>query len=346
MDARNHILMVNDIAFTADGMHKALRTRGWKVDQTNFPLRADHPRTSRLLPAQFFFGLRAAWRSRVYDLLHIHYGYFGLMGRISPRPYVLHCHGTDLRDNLTGWRKRRDNLTGLLRWPTMAALRGAKHIFYATPNMGQYVPPEFAHKASFCPNIINTEFFSPATQPTPNGPARILFISKLDKTKGMDQMGPVLEELCQRDDVAQVSVFGHGNQTDAVKLPDHPKLNRLPRHNHDQMPDLIRAHDIVVGQIQLGVLGMSEMESMACAKPVVASFTYTDAYDSALPLAQADSAKGVLTALDALLKDPAARQKLGNEARDWIVKNHSAEAVAGQIDHVLRSVMETVTPIK
>ncbi|WP_166418821.1 glycosyltransferase family 4 protein [Cochlodiniinecator piscidefendens] len=325
----NRVLQINDIANTAAGIRAALGSRGWQVTQADFPLRVDHPSTPRLLLAQLGFAMRTAWQSRAYDLLHIHYGYFGLLGRLSPKPYVLHCHGTDLRANLNG----------RLRRPTLAALRGAERILYSTPDLAQYLPEEIKSKARFCPNIIDTNRFIPDPDITlAEGPVSVFISPKVDRYKGFETLIPVIDKLCAAPEVGQISIFNFGNRRSQYSLPEHPKVKLLEPVAYENMPRLIQQHDIVVGQMGLGILSMSEKEAMACEKPLVVRFDFPEVYPSAdIPISNVTSEDELYEAIIELAKAPSKRRQMGRDGRKWVIQHHSSAAVANMLDEEARS---------
>jgi glycosyltransferase involved in cell wall biosynthesis len=323
------VLMVNNIANTAHGCIAALEMSGFTVDLVKFPQKSDQPRIWKRLLAQLFFAVKTALNSRHYDVLHIHYGYFGLLGRLSPKPYILHCHGTDLRKNL----KSR-----LLAKPTRLAMHGASKILYATPDLKKEIPLEFQSKAQFCPNVVDTETFTPKQCVQTDG-LKIFFISKLDKTKGLDGLDAILKALCERSDVEEISVLNFGNSTEQVgQIALDPKLKLLDRIPYEAMPDVIGAHDVIIGQFGLGAIGMSELEAMSCSRPLVASFKFDELYSRPMPLMNVPSIEKISETLDTLrcLKD---RETLGAKSRQWVKDHHTATAIAPLLNEVFNQAL-------
>ena len=98
-------VQVNDIASVASELAVALRKRGHHVDLLYPKLHGAGLSPLWKLavaPLRSLDWLRLAWRLRQghYDAVHIHYGYLGIVGLIARVPYVLHCHGDDVRETL------------------------------------------------------------------------------------------------------------------------------------------------------------------------------------------------------------------------------------------------------
>jgi hypothetical protein len=88
-------------------------------------------------------------RAEQYDVIHIHYAYLGMVGVLGKFPYILHCHGGDIRD-----------ITPFTRWITSRALKNAGLVFFATPDLGPGVR-KTRPDAAFLPNPIDTRVFRP-----------------------------------------------------------------------------------------------------------------------------------------------------------------------------------------
>ena len=97
------VVHVNDIAFVGSTLVRNLRAEG--VDASLIePLRLGRtiPRPWRLaaLPVRAIGLLAAGARVRFggYDVAHVHFARLGIVGPLGGRPYVLHCHGSDIRE--------------------------------------------------------------------------------------------------------------------------------------------------------------------------------------------------------------------------------------------------------
>jgi glycosyltransferase involved in cell wall biosynthesis len=106
------------------------------------------------------------------------------------------------------------------------------------------------------------------------------------------------------------------------------------------VPDLIAQADVVVGQLVVGALGLSELQAMSCAKPVIGLFRYPAAYSAPPPLCQADTADAVDAHLERLYEHPQESRALGEQARQWVRAHHDLDVLAERLEALYLRVME------
>ncbi|GAB4337208.1 MAG: hypothetical protein Kow0010_25260 [Dehalococcoidia bacterium] len=322
------IAEINDIASVATELARGLRERGHEVDLLQPRLLGGGlpaPVKPIVAPARAFEWarvIRAVRRGR-YDIAHIHYAYLGILGVAGRFPYVLHCHGTDVRDPAAYTRP-------LVR----RALRGARRVLVATPDLLDIVHG-LRPDATFVPNPIDTETFAPRT---PAEDARGVYLcSALSRIKG----APILLDACRRladlrPDIGVTAIAG-GELTPA--FAELPNVHLLPRQPREALPALINRHALVLGQMKLG-LGMAELEAMACGRPVVMRFDYGDAYDAPPPVVRALDGHDLAHEAIRLHDDKAGRARIGLESRDWVARVHALDRVAGQVERILEEALE------
>jgi glycosyltransferase involved in cell wall biosynthesis len=86
-----------------------------------------------------------------------------------------------------------------------------------------------------------------------------------------------------------------------------------------------RAADVVADQFTVGSYGGSALEAMSCGKPVLIDLDrarFEGRFATFPPVANVAEPEAIAAALTDLLGDPSARQRLGAEARDWVIANH------------------------
>ena len=97
------IAEINDIASVASDLAAGLRARGhevtlirprlvggglpWMVKPVVGPVRA----------VEWAQIIREVHEGH-FDMVHIHYAYLGMLGVLGKFPYILHCHGSDVRE--------------------------------------------------------------------------------------------------------------------------------------------------------------------------------------------------------------------------------------------------------
>jgi glycosyltransferase involved in cell wall biosynthesis len=280
-----------------------------------------------LIRTQEAFQLRQLVKRKKFDIIHVHYARHAYMTLITGLPYYLHCHGSDLRLDL-----RRPGFRQL----TLLAIRKAIKVFYVSPDLEDYLRP-IRPDAVFLPNPINLDDFTIEPGEGLSIP-RVLSISKLDRFKGVEQIIQTIKLVWQRRLETEITMFNYGNQSDLVcsffKEHWHDKrlilLSRIP---HNRMVRLIQSFGVILGQQgQIpGALGASELEAMACGKPVVCYYKYPNAYPEPPPVLVSQTPEEASAHIVRLLEDPALRQSLGRQGREWVAKYHEQKQIARRL---------------
>jgi glycosyltransferase involved in cell wall biosynthesis len=323
------VLHVNDCAGVAKNLVVGLNSNG--VEAELFQPKIGTYRVSKLRRAMLpftrtmeAFRLGDFVRRNHFDIVHIHYARFAYMAFLSQLPYVLHCHGSDLYLDLQriGFRKL-----------TITAIQKAQKVFYSTPDLYKFLAP-IRSDAEFLPSPIDLENFYPQIKPQ-SEPSRVLSISKLDRRKGIDQIIRIIELLWQSRVNLKIAIINYGQDSLEAKrfINEHNNDNRLillPLIPHKDMPSLINSFDIILGQqcLEVGALGISELESMACAKPVVSYYSYPNAYPKEPPVLSSPSPEDSSTNILKLLDDITLQHQIGNNAREWVIDYHEMNNVA------------------
>ncbi|HEY5475955.1 MAG TPA: glycosyltransferase family 4 protein [Tepidiformaceae bacterium] len=315
------IAEINDIASVASDLAAGLRARGhevtlirprlvggglpWMVKPVVGPVRA-------VEWAQIIRDVHAGH----FDMVHIHYAYLGMLGVLGKFPYILHCHGSDVRE-----------ITPFTRWMIERALLGAGKVYYATPDLADYVLARRSD-AVFLPNPVDSDQFRPIA------PARdsnsVFVCCSLSDIKGAQRILNACQRLAvQRPDIT-ITALTQGAYTDAFAAL--PNVRLLPYQPRSALPGIISQHGVVMGQTLLGVIGMAELEAMACARPVVAWFTYDKSYSEPPPLVRAVDGYDIAANVIRLVDNADERQATGEAARAWVQKHHNVAEAAEQVE--------------
>lgn len=326
------IVHVNDVASVGATLVAAQQALGH--DATLRPLRLvagsrSTPMKVLALPARLgeLAAVNRDVRSASPDVVHIHYAYLGWAGILGRYPYVLHCHGTDVREGL------RDPLRGPL---VRRSLRAARAVFVSTPDLVPLVRPH-REDVRYAPNPVDTSVFHPVDG-TP-GPAatRILLISAFSQVKRVDVAVDAIRLLRARCPEVQVTAIDRGPL--ASRFRDEPGVTFVAPRAHADMAALINEHDIVLGQFGIGSLGMAELEAMACGRPVVCHSVHNGQHsDEPPPLLAAASPESAARHLEDLVRDPARGRETGAQACSWVRRHHGYVEVAKALVDVYASV--------
>jgi len=322
------IAEINDIASVASEIGAGLRARGHEVALFHPRLVGAnlHPQVKPItapIRALDWMDLIRRIRRGNFELVHIHYAYLGNIGALGGFPYILHCHGTDLRGS-----------TPVTRPLIRRALREAHHVFYSTPDLAAYVA-QVRNDGEFLPNPIDTGQFLPTI------PARdrsnVLICCGLTQVKGAGRILKACQALAETRPDIRFTAYGGGEYTSAFQaLPNVTVVAHQPRA---KLPGLINQHGIVLGQVRIGSIGMAELEAMACARPVVTWFNDLTAYPEPPPCVTAVDAIDIANAITALVDQPETRDLVGARGRDWVIANHGLDRIVDRVESVAMAIV-------
>ena len=322
------IAEINDIASVASEIGAGLRARGHDVTLFHPRLVGAnlHPQIKPItapIRALDWLDLIRRIRSGNFDLVHIHYAYLGNVGALSQFPYILHCHGTDLRGE-----------TAVTRPLIKNALREAQHVFYSTPDLKAYVE-RVRFDGEFLPNPTDTAQFRPTVSAAER--SGVLIHCSLSEVKGAGRLLKACKALARDRPDIRITAIGGGTFTPQFQaLPNVTVVARQPRW---KLPGLINQHGVVLGQVRLGSAGMSELEGMSCGRPVVTWFNELHAYNEVPPYVTAVDGLDIAEAIAKLVDDPQMRAELGERGRAWVVANHGLDKVVSRVESVARAII-------
>jgi glycosyltransferase involved in cell wall biosynthesis len=315
------IVEINDIASVASGLADGLAARGhevtvirprlvggklpWMVKPVVGPVRA-------IEWAQIIREIHAGH----FDAVHIHYAYLGMLGVVGKFPFLLHCHGSDVR-----------LITPFTRPLFERAVRAADTVYYATPDLAAYVQAR-RPDAQFLPNPVDTEQFRPVT---PARDSTSVFITcALNDVKGAPRLLDACRRLArERPDIRVTAIAGGDYTPEFAQLPNVSLIPHMPR---ERLPEVISQHGVVLGQVLLGAIGMAELEAMACARPVIAWYTYNRAYAEPPPLGRAVDGYDIAVAVARLVDDADERDAIGMAGRRWVQRHHGLAGIAEAVE--------------
>ena len=248
------------------------------------------------------------------DVVHIHWLPNALVGPVLTAPWIIHCHGSDVR-GLIGWRLRM--------FPML--LRRADAVVYSTPDLGPWVLP-FRPDAVYLP--------TPIPEGLPAAPATrdVLVGARAANVKGSDVAAAALRILRQARPALRVA---------AVDGPDfnHP-AERLPFMPKGEFLAEIAQSRVVLGQFALRALGITELEAMSCGRPVVSAVD-ASLYPTPPPVRDARTPEQIAIEVGRLLDDADAAMRLGELGRAWVRESHAPEDVAARMVEVYGRVIGT-----
>lgn len=318
---------VNDIAFVGSVLRDAQRRRGDSSELVDPP----KPGAALAWPWKWIsvalrLPILASTAMKVRrggsDIAHIHYATQALVGPILGRPYVVHCHGTDIRGVAANAARGR-----LLH----AMFSRASLVLYSTPDLAADAC-RLRRDALFLPNPIDVAAFA-------SDGARdqdLLVAVRLDPVKGAEIAISAVERILAVRPATTITVVANGSMATDARARLGERVRFVDPVAHADMPRLIARHRVALGQFHLGILSQLELEAMACGTAVVTSFRYATAYDLPPPIEEASDPSQVARFACGLLDDDDRREALAERGREWVVAHHSADAVAERLDGLYR----------
>ncbi|MGH2502383.1 MAG: glycosyltransferase, partial [Ktedonobacterales bacterium] len=187
---------------------------------------------------------------RNYDLAHIHWASYGMLGRLGHIPYIVQCHGTDVRERMASRTHRAalDQIFG-----------HASAVLCTTPDLLSVVR-QARPDASFMPGPIDTEQFQPGPRRS-RQPWTIFLFSRLEPGKRIDLAMAGIERFAQRHPDTRVRLLDWGELAGEYRMRYTARLGEriefIPRVEASKVQFLLHDVDAVVGQFGVGALGLS-----------------------------------------------------------------------------------------
>lgn len=311
------IALVHDVAGVAATQASILRSAGHEVDQVRLPDFGPNwhwlakAATLPLRLALYLPVVRRLRRGR-YDVIHIHWVPRGIVGLLAGKPFLIQAHGSDLHKEI--------DTPGLFQL-NRRVLEQAVRILYVTPNLAAYVH-RFADRLSYLPNPIDVR----KVAASPLAPTRVrsmLIFLRLDPVKGVDRVFPAVRLLAARG--IQVSAISWGPMAQELAMRYGDIVQFLPPVDHDQVGDFLQRFDLVVGQMEQGALGLSELEAMAAGRPLISGINRDLYPGDKPPVVSSYSADELVDQVERLKDDSRRLENLSREGRAWVSRNHGFE---------------------
>jgi glycosyltransferase involved in cell wall biosynthesis len=307
------IAVVHDVAGVAEIQAQILRRAGHDVEQITLPrLGARWPWLLKgvTMPIRLAMYLPAIFRLRSgrYDVRHIHWVPRGIVGVLAFKPFLIQAHGSDLHVHL--------GVRGLRRLNRLV-LRRAKAICYVTPNLAAYLS-RFESKIHYLPNPVDVVALAATVRP-PTRLARAVIFARLDPIKGVDRIFPAAERLAGN---VELTAFLWGRLAQDFSRRYARDVRFVERVPHERIGAFLQEFDLVIGQMQQGALGLSEIESMAVGRPLITGLDRSLYPEDPPPVISASGPDEIVAAVERLQGDPAELARLSAAGRDWVQRNH------------------------
>ncbi|HEY5486107.1 MAG TPA: glycosyltransferase [Candidatus Limnocylindrales bacterium] len=290
--------------------------------------------------------LQIAWRALTargpFDGVEAHplyaAGVIGLVAaRLRRRPLLAYAHGGDVADYAVRSRVHR----ALASW----VARGAGVVVANSSDTAGYVQRLGAIARVVSPGV-DLSVFRPAAESgddrsiatrslrdrlgPPEGPLAV-FLGTLSERKGADVFAAGVDSAPGWQGV----MIGDGPLAQSLAA-SHPSIRQVHAVPSEQVPDWLRAADVVVVPSRREPLGLAAVEALACGTPVIASNVgglREVVRDDENGLLVPPSDAGALAAALVRLQDPRLRAQLGT-AGPASVAGHDMRTAAAQMADV------------
>lgn len=304
-----NVLHLGDISGTSRAVIEVARSRGldWKLRDVP----AGRGRSPvAILSARLRDLLAVRTLKPRPDVLHINYGVSGYYGW-GRRGVVLHLHGTDVRQDLAS------------RWlgpVVQRSLRTADVVLYSTLDLRDAVTA-IRPDAQWFPAPVTLDSLEEPTEQPVAGDA--FFASRWDDTKGALDLIEAARIIAQRHPGLNMTGLDWGTHREAAAAAG---ITLLPHLRPAQFRQRLERSQIVIGQLAFGVLGISDVEALCAARPLIANFALSPAPDD-VALFQAASATEVAQQVDHILQAPDDAEARARQGRAWALAHHSPVAL-------------------
>ena len=148
---------------------------------------------------------------------------------------------------------------------------------------------------------------------------KVLIFARLAEVKGVDKIFPAVDRL--RDSVEVTAIEWGPLSTEYVQR--YGGSVRFVRPvPHDEVRAFLGQFDVVIGQMNQGSLGLSELEAMAVGRPVITGIDWSLYPEDPPPVIGAGNAAEIVAALARLRGDAAELARLSRGGREWVERNH------------------------
>lgn len=253
---------------------------------------------------------------------------------LTGRPLVVRCGFVRSRNaRLRGVRGLRLRLIAAVE---RLSVRSADLLFVATELDRDYIAEQHGIADSrfrHVPTPIDVERFTPAG--AAREPRHVLYVGRLGPEKNVD----VIIEACMRVPDVTLTIIGTGPLESELRARADPaRVSFLGTVPNEAIPDHLRRCGIFVLASSYEGSPKALLEAMACGAAVVASDipavrrVVEDGRDG---LIVQRTAEALAAAISRLVHDPALAARLGESARERVVRNYSqAEVVRKEAEYL------------
>ncbi|MHA7175547.1 glycosyltransferase family protein [Arthrobacter sp. Sr24] len=317
------VLHLGDISGTSRNVIDVARAKGLDWTLRDVPAgRGSNPARIAWLRLKDLVAVRLQRPRPV--ILHINYGVSGYYGW-GRRGVVLHLHGTDVRS---------DMVSRYLGPAVRRSVKTADVVLYSTPDLAAAVRA-IRPDAQWLPAPLPTEAENLLEPALPRTGRRVFFASRWDDSKGAPELLALAARLHR--EFPELELVGLDWGTHAAEAREIG-MTLLPHMSTGEFRAQLAQADVVVGQLAVGALGLSDLEAMAQARPLVAKFTLQEEYGSEAPLFNS-ATRQPFALIQEILANPQAASLRSLHGREWALSHHSASILEARLESLYESIL-------
>lgn len=196
--------------------------------------------------------------------------YGGFACRVLKIPYAVNITGLGTAFQKQGMLRR------VVTFLYKVGLKKAKTVFFENVyNMQTLLDAGVVRKHQCCllnGAGVNLEQYVPVPYPKESRPTRFLFIGRVMKEKGVDELLMAMEQLRREDINCTLDILGHCEENYEERIRQGEEAGWLTYHGYqtDVRPYIARAHCFVLPSWHEGMAN-TNLECAAMAKPIITS---------------------------------------------------------------------------
>ncbi len=328
---RPSIVHVNDIASVASTLMAEQRRRGYDVRVIELPkpgASLPDPWKLAFVPVRVLLALASAARLRGKppSIVHIHYATQAFFGPLAGHPFLVHCHGSDIRDVAPR------SLRG--RYLRALASR-ADALLYATPDLAG-AAAALRSGSRLLPNPVACDAFAR----TAAAERDLLLGIRLHPLKGAETAIEGVARMLELRPQTTVTVILNGPLASQAEARLRGNIRFMPPVTHDRMPALFAQHRVALGQFRIPALGQYELEALASGVAVVRPAALPVDPGDPAPMIAASEPEDVARAVAELLGNARDRDRLAEEGTAWVRRHHDVRVSVDILEEVYAGMLE------
>ncbi|WAW14685.1 glycosyltransferase family 4 protein [Peptostreptococcus equinus] len=268
------------------------------------------------------------------DILHAHYASsYGFIGTLlGHRPYIISVWGTDIYDFPRNGFIQKNIIKHNFKY--------ADYIFTNSIDMAREVNLYTKKEAKITYFGVDVDKFRPLNGYRDEKYFTFGIVKSLEKKYGIKYLIDAFEMLYNRysgelfGKKLRLKIGGEGNEKENLiqqisTLNSRDNISLLGRVPSHELEYVYNSCDVCVFPSLSEGFGVSVIEAEACAIPViitrVGGHPETVIENETGLIVESNSAQELLNAMNRLLRDESLRNKLANNAREFVVENYSFE---------------------